>query len=210
MYCLAMAPKKKPTRKRPAPKKKKVAAAPSRTLPFEVDPKKIEESLLRLKDQVVKLAKKGRYTKVRFKFRGKQLLPDLPLAAVAAFEGVTFYWAGLLRMLAFNFAGKTVLDVELVNDSEKAIQKGKEALLAGDADAALAAFRQAMNMDVDNAHAHLNVGIVLKLKGDREGAIQALKRAVELGGDGPHGAEAERLLAGFEPPAPDAAPTPPV
>jgi tetratricopeptide (TPR) repeat protein len=201
-----MALKKKPTRKRPATKKKKVAAVPSRTLPFEVDPKKIEESLLRLKDQVVKLAKKGRYTKVRFKFRGKQLLPDLPLAAVAAFEGVTFYWAGLLRMLAFNFAGKTVLDVELVNDSEKAIQKGKEALLGGDADAALAAFRSALEMEFDNPHAHLNVGIALKLKGDREGATQSLKRALELDPQGPHGAEAERLLTGFEPPTP----TPPV
>src|SRR5690348_996016 len=57
--------------------------ADSKTLPFEVDPKKLEESLNALKDQVVKLAKKGRYTKVRFKWRGKQLLPDLPLAAVA-------------------------------------------------------------------------------------------------------------------------------
>ena len=53
-----------------------------KTLPFEVDPRKIEESLNGLKDQIVLLAKKGRYTKVRFKFRGRQLLPDLPLAAV--------------------------------------------------------------------------------------------------------------------------------
>ena len=41
-----------------------------RVLPFEIDPKKIEESLNKLKDQVVVWAKRGRYTKVRFKFRG--------------------------------------------------------------------------------------------------------------------------------------------
>src|SRR5581483_12115694 len=129
--------------------------ADSKTLPFEVDPKKLEEALNGLKDQVVKLAKKGRYTKVRFKFRGRQLLPDLPLAAVAAVEGLTFYWAGLLRLLVFNLAGRTVLEVELVNASEKHIQKGKEALLSGELETALKHFTDAMNMDPDNAHVHL-------------------------------------------------------
>src|SRR4051794_7687449 len=173
--CASMATKKVKVhrfeRKKPAAEEKKPEPkGGSRTLPFEVDPKKIEESLNGLKDQVVKLAKKGRYTKVRFKFRGKQLLPDLPLAAVAAFEGVTFYWAGLLRLLVFNLAGRTVLEVELVNDSEKKIQKGKEALLSGELDVALAAFQEALSMDPDNAHAHLNIGVAHKLKGDREAA----------------------------------------
>jgi len=182
--------------------KKKAAepknAAGARTLPFEVDPKKLEESLNKLKDQVVKLAKKGRYTKVRFKFRGKQLLPDLPLAAVAAFEGVTFYWAGLLRLLVFNLAGRTVLEVELVNDSEKKIQKGKEALLSGELDAALAAFQEALDMDPDNAHAHLNIGVAQKLKGNREAATVSLEKAKSLDPKGPTGAEAERLLTGLK------------
>jgi len=172
--------------------------ADAKTLPFEVDPKKIEESLNKLKDQVVKLAKKGRYTKVRFKFRGRQLLPDLPLAAVAAFEGVTFYWAGLLRLLVFNLAGRTVLEVELVNDSEKKIQKGKEALLSGELDAALAAFQEALDMDPDNPHAHLNIGVAHKLKGDREAAAKSLEKARELDPKGPTGAEADRLLTSLK------------
>ena len=203
-----MAPKKKPVavhrfeKKKPATKtsepKSAASATGTRTLPFEVDPKKIEESLNGLKDQVVKLAKKGRYTKVRFKFRGKQLLPDLPLAAVAAFEGVTFYWAGLLRLLVFNLAGRTVLEVELVNDSEKKIQKGKEALLSGELDAALAAFKEALDMDPDNPHAHLNIGVAHKLKGDREAAMQSLEKARSLDPKGPTGAEADRLLVGLK------------
>jgi tetratricopeptide (TPR) repeat protein len=184
--------------------KKKAAAAPkaersaSRTLPFEVDPKKLEESLNGLKDQVVKLAKKGRYTKVRFKFRGRQLLPDLPLAAVAAVEGLTFYWAGLLRLLVFNLAGRTVLEVELVNDSEKKIQKGKEALLSGELDAALAEFKQAFDMDPDNPHVHLNLGVAHKLKGDKDAALSALERAKKLDPKGPTGAEADRLMTGLK------------
>jgi tetratricopeptide (TPR) repeat protein len=179
------------------PKEPKEKKSDSKTLPFEVDPKKLEESLNSLKDQVVKLAKKGRYTKVRFKFRGKQLLPDLPLAAVAAVEGLTFYWAGLLRLLVFNLAGRTLIEVELVNDSEKRIQKGKEALLSGELETALKHFKEAKDMDPDNPHVHLNLGVANKLKGDVLLARQALEKAKALDPKGPTGAEAERLLAGL-------------
>lgn len=135
--------KKKPARK-PVPKPKSVKrvvtpevvdSAP--VLPFEIDPRKVEESLQKLKSQVVTLAKKGRYTKVRFKFRGKQLLPDIPLAAVVAVEGATFYWAGALRALLFTVAGRALVEVELVNDSEKKLADGKAALLSGELEEAL-------------------------------------------------------------------------
>ncbi len=167
---------------------------PPATLPFEIDPKRIEESLQKLKAQVLTFAKKGRYTKVRFKFRGKQLLPDLPLAAVVAFEGATFYWTGLLRVLVFNLAGKTVFDVELVNDSEKKIQEAKEAILSGDLFKAEACIREAHQMDPENPVVHLNRGVILKLQGDFAMARDALSRACELDVDGPIGKEAERLL----------------
>lgn len=163
-------------------------------LPFEIDPQKIEASLNKLKTQVVSLAKKGRYTKVRFKFRGKQLLPDLPLAAVVAVEGATFYWAGVLRALVFTLAGRAVVDVELVNDSEKKLAEGKSALLSGDLDDALAHFTQAREMDEENPAVHLNLGIALKLKGDHAAARTALQQAVTLDPKGPHAHEAERLL----------------
>ena len=175
-----------------------------RVLPFEIDPRKIEESLNKLKDQVVVWAKRGRYTKVRFKFRGKQLLPDLPLAAVAAVEGVTFYWAGLLRMLVFNLAGRTVLEVELVNDSEKKIQTGKEALLSGDLDRSLALFKEALEMDAENPNVHLNLGVARKLKGELLASRASLEKARALDPDGPIGIEAERLLKTM--PSPPGAP----
>lgn len=171
-----------------------------RVLPFEIDPKKVEESLAKLKDQVVVWAKRGRYTKVRFKFRGKQLLPDLPLAAVAAVEGVTFYWAGLLRMLVFNLAGRTVLEVELVNDSEKKIQAGKEALLSGELDKALNYFKEALDMDAENANVHLNLGVARKLKGELLASRASLEKAKALDPEGPIGVEAERLLMGMPKP----------
>jgi hypothetical protein len=167
--------------------------------PFEIDPKRIEEGLNKLRGEVIHWANKGRYTKVRFKFRGKQLLPDLPVAAVAAAEGLTFYWGGILRALVFTVAGGSLLQVELVNYADKRVQAGKEALLAGDLDDALAAFREALAMDRDNGNAHLNVGVALKLKGEREAALAAFERVKALDPEGPLGAEAERLSAPLRP-----------
>jgi tetratricopeptide (TPR) repeat protein len=171
-----------------------------RAFPIEVDSKQLEQTLMKIREEVSHWAKKGRYTKIRFKFRGKQLLPDLPLVAVVAAEGLTFYWTGILRALIFNIAGKAVFDVELVNDSEKRIQAGREALLSGDADRALGLFREALDMDRNNANAHLNMGIALRLKGDLAAARLSLEKARELDKLGPFGAEAEKILNTFPKP----------
>ena len=87
-----------------------------------------------------------------------------------------------------------MIDVELVNDSEKRLAKGKEALLSGDLDEALAAFREAQDMDDENPAVHLNSGIALKLKGDHPAARAALERCRDLDPKGPTAMEAERLL----------------
>lgn len=170
-------------------------AEPSTVMPVEVEPSRVEETLARMREDLAHWAKKGRYTKVRFKFRGKQLLPDLPLAAVLAAEGLTFYWGGLLRALLVNFAGNALFKVELVNDSEKKVQLGKEQLLLGELDRALALFREAVEMQRDSPSAFLNLGIGLKLKGERPAARSALERTRELDPHGPFGSEAERILA---------------
>src|SRR5512145_2211427 len=83
----------------PASEPRGALLPPGKAFPVEIDPKRVEATLQKIRDEVSHWAKKGRYTKVRFKFRGKQLLPDLPLAAVVAAEGLAFYWAGILRTL---------------------------------------------------------------------------------------------------------------
>jgi tetratricopeptide (TPR) repeat protein len=205
-----MAPRKRP----PAPKRKTPSRSPRRsanstrsprksppegssTLPVDVQPGAIDEALRKVSDTLRQWANAGRYTKVRFKFRGKPLLPDLPLAAVVAAEGLTFYWTGILRALLVNVAGRSVLDVELVNDSEHHVQKGKEELLSGEVDRAISEFRTALAKQHDNPRAHLNLGIALKLKGDRAAARAALERAKSLDPGGPVGKEAERLIQGL-------------
>lgn len=205
-----MAPRKRSAPKRQSPPRRpKTASRPkattrrgapqesARTLPIDVQPGAIDEGLRKVTETLRQWANAGRYTKVRFKFRGKPLLPDLPLAAVVAAEGLTFYWTGILRALLVNVAGRSVLDVELVNDSEHHVQKGKEELLSGEVDRAIAEFRIALAKQHDNPRAHLNLGVALKLKGDRAGAQASLEKARALDADGAVGKEAERLLQGL-------------
>ena len=189
-------PRRSPKPKPASPGRKAPGEAPS-TLPIEVQPGAIDEALRKVTDTLRQWANAGRYTKVRFKFRGKPLLPDLPLAAVVAAEGLTFYWTGILRALLVNVAGRSVLDVELVNDSEQHVQKGKEELLTGEIDRAISEFRIAIAKQRDNASAHLNLGVALKLKGDKAGAKAALEKARGLDPEGAMGKEAERVLQGL-------------
>jgi len=168
---------------------------PAAVMSVEVEPSSVEATLAKIREELSHWAKKGRHTKVRFKIRGKQLLPDIPLAAVVAGEALTFYWGGLLRALVVNLAGNALFRVELVNDSEKKVATGKEQLLQGELDRALDLFREAVDMDRDSASAHLNLGVALKLKGDRAAARAALEKVRSLDPHGPFGAEAERVLS---------------
>jgi tetratricopeptide (TPR) repeat protein len=166
----------------------------------DVEPGRIEEMLRTLRTELGALANKGRYTRVRFKFRGKQLLPDLPLAAVVAAEGLTFYWAGILRALLVNVAGKSVFSVELVNDSARFVEAGKAELIAGELDRAIESFRTALRMERDNPRAHLHLGAALRLKGDLVQAREALERARALDPHGEVGREAGELLGRIDSP----------
>jgi tetratricopeptide (TPR) repeat protein len=209
---VAREPTKKPPRRKVRPRRRPSPSRPpsesadgARTV--DVEPGRIEEMLSRLRSELGALANKGRYTRVRFKFRGKQLLPDLPLAAVIAAEGLTFYWAGILRTLLVNVAGKSVLSVELVNDSARFVEEGKAELLAGEIDRAVEAFRTALRMERDNPRAHLHLGAALRLKGDLAGAREALERACALDPKGQVGREATEQLRRME--GPDAGPDAP-
>jgi tetratricopeptide (TPR) repeat protein len=185
-------PPKRKSPRPPAARVSKASDAGARTV--DVEPGRIEEMLHKLRTEVGALANKGRYTRVRFKFRGKQLLPDLPLAAVIAAEGLTFYWTGILRTLLVNVAGKSVLSVELVNDSGRFVQTGKDELLAGEVDRAIEAFRTALRMERDNPRAYLHLGAALRVKGSHTEAREALERARSLDPHGEVGREAGELL----------------
>jgi Flp pilus assembly protein TadD len=98
----------------------------------------------------------------------------------------------------------------LVNDSEKVIAQGREALLSGEVEKALEHFRRATEMDRDNPDAWLNLGVASKLRGDLAGARNALEKAQTLGAQSPTAAEAERILKTLGEDAPRAQPPHPV
>jgi tetratricopeptide (TPR) repeat protein len=196
-------PGKKKAKAAPARKKAAATPPPPRTQVPPVIPVDltdgVEEALRKLREQASGWINKGRYTKVRFRFRGKQLLPDLPLGAVVAAEAATFAWTGVLRALVFNLVGKSVIDVELINEADLEVAKGREHLLGGDLEAAEAALDRALEMDREHAGAHLNRGIVLKLRGRKKDAAKAFARAVELDPEGETGRDARKQLEALGP-----------
>jgi tetratricopeptide (TPR) repeat protein len=154
------------------------------TIEIDRQLERLEDFLEKLQEEVAHWAKKGVHTKVRFKLRGKPLLPDIPVAAFLAAEAATFWWGGLLRAIAVNFGGRALLDVEFISDAEPHLARGKEHLLDGDLDEALDCFQTALAIARDMPSIHLNLGIVHKLKGDREAAAAAFRQAHKLD---PHG-----------------------
>ena len=155
---------------------------------------RLDEVLEKVFEEVRHWSKKGVHTKVRFKMRGKQVLPDIPMAAFIAAEAATFWWGGLLRALAVNLGGRAFLDVELISDAEPHLARGKEHLLDGDLEDALECFQTALSISRDLPSAHLNLGVVRKLQGDLEAAGKSFKRALELDPHGEIGRQARAQL----------------
>jgi len=168
--------------------------SPTEPIVIEIDRQleRIDQVLEKVRSEVTYWAKKGVYTKVRFKFRGKPLLPDIPMAGFMAAEAATFWWGGLLRSLVMNLGGRALFDIELVSDAEPHLARGQEHLLDGDVDDALEEFRRALAIDRNQPSAHLSVGICKKLKGDKEAALECFRTARDLD---PHGEVGRQAIA---------------
>ncbi|MDF1564546.1 MAG: tetratricopeptide repeat protein [Deltaproteobacteria bacterium] len=169
-------------------------ALPTEPIVIEIDRQleRLDQVLEKVRGEVTYWAKKGVYTKVRFKFRGKPLLPDLPMAAFLAAEAATFWYTGLLRALVMNVGGRALFDVELISDAEPHLARGQEHLLDGDVDEALEEFQRALAIDRDLPSAHLQVGVCKKLRGEKEGAREAFRKARDLD---PHGEVGRQAIA---------------
>ena len=148
-------------------------------------------------------AKRGRYNKVRILRGGKQVLPDIPVAALLAVEAATFFWSGLLRGVIANVAGKVLFEVVLINDAHEHLSAGREHFLHGDLDEAFREMQAALAIDERDPEIHLALGSLQRARGLRDEAIASLKKVLQLdlnsdsGSDsqfGEHGEEAKRQL----------------
>lgn len=148
----------------------------------EIDPERIDEAVRSIADQVRQAVDQGRYTKVRIKYRGKPLMPDIPLAVFVATEAVTFWYAGLLRALVVNLGARTIIEVELIHDAVGKVEEGKELFLAGEVDAAEDKYREALRMKRDHPDALYHLGVLLRVTGRRKEAIECFEKVADLPG----------------------------
>lgn len=147
----------------------------------------------KVSEQARDLMAKGQHTRVRIKFRGKQIA-ELPIAVVAAAEVASFWWFGPLRVIIGHVVGKAVLEVEFVSNADHQVAAGKAFLADGELDKAVAEFDKALAMDRRHAGALLGKGIALKLRGDKTGARKCFEEAEEADPRGESGREARRHL----------------
>ena len=147
----------------------------------------------KISEQAKDLMSKGQHTRVRIKFRGKQVA-ELPIAVVAAAEVASFWWFGPLRLVLGHVVGKAVLDVEFVSNADHNVQDGRAFLADGELDKAVAEFDKALRMDRRHAGALLGKGIALKLRGDKPAARKCFEQAEEIDPRGEAGREARRHL----------------
>jgi tetratricopeptide (TPR) repeat protein len=145
---------------------------------------------------------RGRHRKLRLTRHGKQVLPDIPLAAVAVAEAASLYGAGLARLLVVHLGARFLFDVEVVNDADRLWKEGLERFLEGDLEHAERALLEAVRMDDTHAPSFLQLGVLHRLRGEPERARRSLERACRLAGDSEVGRKARALLAALDPAPP--------
>ena len=141
-----------------------------------------------------RLFDRGRYRKVRVSRKGKKVLPDIPVAAVAAAEVASLYGAGWARVLAMNVGARFLFDIEIVNEADKYYRLGVEHYLDGDLERAEEALLKAVRIDDTHAKAYLQLGVLYRMRKQTEQAEAVLERARRLDDAGDVGKKAGDLL----------------
>ena len=158
----------------------------------EIDPEEVEESIKTLQKKVKQIANDGRYTKVRLKYKGKVVTPDMPLAVFVAAEAAVFWYAGLLRVLAFNVGVGSILEVEFVHKADEVVGEGKQKYEDGDVEAAEALFKRALDISPSHPEANYRMAVLLRVMARVEEAIPLFEKVAQ--GDSEWKEKAEQAL----------------
>jgi len=145
----------------------------------ELDPDGMDESLKAIVEKMGRAVDHGRYTRVRFKYKGKPLLPDIPLAALVATEVATFWWAGPLRALVVTLGVKTFVEVEFIHAASEKVREGQDLYMSGEVESAEARYREALRMRPDDPSALYNLGVLLRVTGRKDEAKACFRKAME-------------------------------
>lgn len=151
-----------------------------------------------VRDTAQRWVDRGRYRKLRISRKGKALLPDIPLAAVAAVEAASLVGAGWGRVLAANVGARLLFDVEVINEADRFVQTGVERFLEGDLERAEAALLKALSIDDTHAAGYLQLGVLYRMKGEPDKARPLLRRAIALDQAGEVGRKAGDVLRALD------------
>ena len=146
---------------------------------WEVDPQALEASLRELVERAKRLVAEGRYTRVRLKYRGKPMGPEVPLPALIAMEGLGLLVASPLYLLIANLGVKAFVEVEFIHEAEDRIREGMDLFNDGEVDEAEKKYREALALRHDDPLASYHLGVLLRVTGRREEAIACLERAAK-------------------------------
>ncbi len=183
-----------PSRRQP------VKAEPIKKVRFEINTDRIEESVRQIVKRVSYWYRQGVIRKVRLKYKGKAILPDIPLSYFLLVQAATFFLAGIVRALAITVGARVFFEVEIVNDAEQQLKRAKELYLDGELDEAIETLEEVILLDEDCAEAYLYLGIIHKVKKDYDAASRYFLRAQKLEPAGKSGTEAVKNLKKLSPP----------
>ena len=163
---------------------------PFRGFKVEIDPEKLEETIRAIRaklqsftDQVQSSVISARYMKVKLSYKGKQVMPPLPLSVFLATEGATFWLLSPLAALMVNLGAKAFLDIELIHDADKLVEEGLNLYLDGEVEQAEAKYREALKRREDDPSALYNLGVLLRVSGRKDEALENF-RAAAMGPEG--------------------------
>lgn len=150
----------------------------------EIDPSQVEDAVAKLRERLEAWRQRAedgvssaQYTKVRVKYRGRQIGPDLPLAAFLAGEGVALAAIGPIYTLLGNLVGKAVLEVVFVHDADTLVADGRDAYTHGETELAEARYREALLRRKDDPSALYHLGVLLRVTGRADEAMQCFRKA---------------------------------
>ena len=167
---------------------------PLRKVTLEINTNQLEESIKQTVDRVRYWYKQGIIHKVRLKYRGKAILPDIPLSYFMLAQVASFFLAGVVRALAINLGAKVFFEVEMINDAEELLKRARDLYLDGELDEAARLLNEVVALDGLYAEAYLYLGIIYKIKKEQESASRYFLLAQKLDPHGKAGTEAAKNL----------------
>mgnify|MGYP000309264887 CR=1 FL=1 len=160
---------------------------------LDLDPEAIDETLRELGSRMRKQFDRHRHSKVRLTYKGKPLIADIPIAVFIASEAASFWWMGPLRVLLVNLGARTFIEVELVNAADDLVAEGNALYMDAEVEEAEVKYRQALVMRPGDPSALYHLGVLLRVTGRKDEAIESLQEAADWG-DHPDSTKASEML----------------